>query len=169
MYLKAVSITAFSSVIMLFSTIIFAFEGENQWGYFNEWNGVGFSQAYITYPDKSHVSFQAVIDDDPDGTQIVEFRFIDSRDDKCIGRRVSLSDMVMKINDKRVRMKVGCKRAAVVGYVLRYFATSIEGRKHIVESFKTGLPVPVRIQGYDVMLPSKGFSEVWKEFGGDAL
>lgn len=102
-------------------------------GEINVWDGTGFAQVYITYPDKSITSFQAVIDDDPDGKEIVDLHYIRSKHDNCTAENIRLlSDVVMKINGKRVKMKTGCKRLGLMN-ILRYFAATKEGRSPQIE------------------------------------
>lgn len=156
-----------SIIVCLIS--ISAIAEENEWGHTNAWIDSGFSQTYVTLQDKSTKSFQAVIDDSPDGKKIVEFRFIDSMHDKCsMPASTELRDVIMKINGKRVKMKAGCKRVAIAK-VLRYFAESKEGNSHIVNSFIKGDPVLINMQGYDVEIPAQGFVKAWENHGDDAI
>ncbi len=137
------------------------------WDVINQWSRVGFSQAYVVYPDKNTKSFQAMITDDPDGKQIVEIRFYDSKYDRC-NNSIGLSDVVVKVNGKRVKMKAGCRNIHSVK-LLRYFAVTDKGRSHIIKSFQSGKPVPITMQGYDFEIPSEGFTAAWDNYGGDAI
>ena len=156
--------------ILIMSLITFsAMADDGEWGNMNAWETKGFSQAYVTYQDKSTRTFQATIADNPSGEQVVEFRFYDSTRDICsTSADNSLNDAVIKINGKRVKMKAGCKRVSIMS-IFRYFAVSEKGNAHIVNSFKSGDSVSINIQGYDIEIPAQGFEAAWENYGGDAI
>ncbi|MFH4814386.1 hypothetical protein [Vibrio alginolyticus] len=139
------------------------------WGTINEWSRVGFSQTYVTFPDKNTKSFQAIITDDPTGKQIVEIRYYDSKKDVCSYQKIDkMSDAIIKINSKRVKMNVGCIDVQSLK-ILRYYAKTDKGRDHIVNSFKSGYPINLGMQGYNFNILSEGFEIAWDNYGGDAI
>lgn len=156
-------------IICALCLISFSALAEEEWGSINSWSDGGFAQAYVTHQDKSTKTFQVAMGDSPIGIQILEFRFYDSVRDNCITpASYELSDVIIKINGRRVKMKAGCKRLGIAG-VLRYFASTKEGNSYIVNTFKNGEPVLVNMQGYNIEIPAEGFDVAWKAYGGDAL
>jgi hypothetical protein len=158
--------------IYLLITLLASFSataGDEEWGNINAWDTNGFSQAHVTYPDKSTKTFQAGIGGSPNGKQIVEFRFFDSSHDICNSQPLNkFSDVILKISGKRVKMKAGCKRVAILRF-LHYQAATEAGNSHIVNSFKNNDSVSINIQGYDVEIPAQGFEAAWESYGGDAI
>ena len=158
--------------ILLQITILISFSAiaaDEEWGNINAWDTNGFAQTHITYPDKSTKTFQAGIGDAPNGKQIVEFRFFDSSHEICNSQNQNeFSDVILKINGKRIKMKAGCKRISILS-TLHYYAATEAGNSHIVKSFKNNNFVPVNIQGYDVEIPAQGFEAAWESYGGDAI
>ena len=157
-------ITLVSILLLLMPVTVHSESGE--WGEINDWLGIGFAQVYLTYPDKTTKSFQVGIADDPDGKQVIEFRYLDTKNNYCIS--TEYTDVVLVINDKRVKMKSGCKRMAMA-YFITYFPVTDKGREYVADSFKRENKVSVRLQGYDLLFPANGFAEAWERYGGDAI
>jgi hypothetical protein len=156
-------------IICALCLLSFSAFAEEEWKSINSWLNSGFAQAYVTHQDESTKTFQVGIGDSPAGMQIVELRFYDSARDNCITpASYELSDVIIKINGQRVKMKVGCKRLSIAG-VLRYFASTKEGNSYLVNTFKKGEPVLINVRGYHIEIPAEGFDVAWKAYGGDAI
>lgn len=150
------------------STPISAQTQGGQWHEINDWLGAGFAQLSVALPNNQRKSFQAMVTDDPDGKQVVQFNYFNSRANYCTDGLRELSDVVIQVNGKRLKTKSGCMRMAMAHFIT-YFPETPEGRKYVVDSFKGGDRVTVRIAGYDLYFPTDGFSVAWDNFGGDAL
>ncbi len=163
---KDTDMKIFAACLLLLAMPLTAQSESSRWHEINDWLGAGFVQLSISFSDNSRKSFQVGIADDPAGKQILEFRYLDSRSNYC--NSDGYRDVVITVNEKRVKMKSGCKRLAMAHFIT-YFPTTEKGREHVVESFRNADRVSARIQGYDLSFPTNGFEEAWGNYGGDAI
>ncbi|VAW66935.1 hypothetical protein MNBD_GAMMA08-1106 [hydrothermal vent metagenome] len=154
--------------ISLFYTSIISAETNNI-ELLNEWKSRGFSQVRINFPSDNFQVVQAVITDDTEGKQVLEFRYFTKKGKECTSRNINKSsDVVVKINSTRVKMKAGCKSAMFSKYI-GYYATTKKGREYIKNEFTVTAKVLVELQGLKLNFPTQGFTTAWNKYGGDAI
>jgi len=152
---------------LIYSSLIFA--STDQVEELNEWKNSGFSQVRINFYSNNFKVVQAVITDDIDGKQVLEFRYSTKKGKECSNQELNLlTDVVVRINNVRVRMKSGCKSALFSKYI-GYYASTIKGREYITTEFSKGESVRVELQNLKLYFPSQGFNYAWKKHGDNAI
>ncbi len=137
--------------------ILNAQAADEEWKTTNAWEFSGFSQVWVTYPDKSFKTFQAAIKRDDKDRKDVVIGYYDSISNQCENRDgIAFGNAVIKVEGEQVEMTIRCGSSG-----LSYHATNERGRIFLVLAFSQEQPVSIAIQGYVVNIPSAGFNRAW--------
>lgn len=168
-------LTAIAALLLSYPVIA---NVEDRWEY-QDWDTKTFTASTINYKSVTGIDLllwgvEANVSMSKGGKQSIYFTILADKngeaENQCYHFDEDKED-IWKFDNQNISMVLNCRKyTGTQQSYLSVFARTNKGGQFIINTFKNAKgPVKITDGEFTVYMPSKGFTDAWNNFGGDAL